>query len=93
MKPINTSSGHLPTTAFPHLSLYISYTYPESNGFKNFAILPKEAFYDSNLRESILPYEAVQKSNTPDSLLMDFLQSIYTAATTAKWDRSKLERP
>jgi hypothetical protein len=72
---------------------YYSYAYPEPNGFKDFVILPEEAFFDSNLREFILPYEAVQKSNTPDSLLMDFLQSTYiAAATTAKWDRSKLER-
>jgi Family of unknown function (DUF5996) len=72
---------------------YYSYAYPGPDGFKDFVILPEEAFYDSNLGEFILPYEAVQKSNTPDSLLMDFLQSTYTAAaTTAKWDRSKLER-
>ncbi len=72
---------------------YYSYAYPEPDGFKDFVILPEEAFYDSNLREFILPYEAVQNSNTPDSLLMDFLQSTYiAAATTAKWDRSKLER-
>ncbi|WP_458746388.1 DUF5996 family protein [Candidatus Nitrosocosmicus sp. T] len=57
------------------------------------AISPKEAFYDSKLHEFILPYEAVQKSDAPDSLLMDFLQSTYkAAAVTAKWDRSKLER-
>lgn len=72
---------------------YYSYAYPEPDGFKDYPILPEEAFYDSNLGEFILPYEVVQKSDTPDSLLMDFLQSTYTAAaTTAKWDRSKLER-
>lgn len=61
--------------------------------FKDFEILPKEVFYDSNMHEFILPYKVVQESNTPDSLLMDFLQSTYTAAaTTAKWDRSNLER-
>ena len=57
---------------------YYSYAYPEPDGFKDHPILPEEAFYDSNLGEFILPYEAVQKSNTPDSLLMDFLQSYLT---------------
>jgi hypothetical protein len=72
---------------------YYSYAYPEHDGFKNFTILPEEAYYNSNLGEFILPYEAVQKSNTPDSTLMDFLQSTYiAAAATGKWDRSKLER-
>jgi hypothetical protein len=73
--------------------LYYSYAYSEPYGFRDFAISPKEAFYDSKLHEFILPYEAVQKSDAPDSLLMDFLQSTYkAAAVTAKWDRSKLER-
>ncbi len=74
-------------------AIYYSYAYPESKGFKEWVIQPPEAFYDPNMREFILPYEIVRKSNFPDKVLMDFLQSTYiAAATTAKWDRAILER-
>jgi hypothetical protein len=52
-----------------------------------------EAFYDQNLGEFILPYDALREARDPDALLLGFLQETYEAAADlAKWDRAKLER-
>ena len=73
--------------------VYYSYTYPEPEEFKKFPIKPKEAYYDKRMGEFILPYEVVRKSENPDKILFDFLETTYVAAaTTAKWDRKALER-
>lgn len=73
--------------------VYYSYAYPEPHGFKDSAILPKEAYYEKKMGEFVLPYETVRNSENPDRILMDFLESTYSAAaTTAKWDRKALER-
>jgi hypothetical protein len=46
-----------------------------------------------DLREFILPYEAVRTAKEPDLVLLDFLQSTYEAAADlANWDRNALER-
>jgi len=40
-----------------------------------------------------LPYNTVSTSNSPDRVLLSFLQSTYEAAATcAQWDRNVLER-
>jgi hypothetical protein len=52
-----------------------------------------EAFYDKDLGQFILPYDAVRQSPDPDPLLLGFLQETYEAAATrAHWDRQALER-
>ena len=39
-----------------------------------------------------LPYDAVRTAASPDTTLLDFLQSTYEAAADAgKWDRAALE--
>jgi hypothetical protein len=46
------------------------------------------------MHEFVLPYEAVRQAETPDDLLLEFLQSTYEAAATlGGWDRQALERP
>jgi hypothetical protein len=88
-----SSCGFWPGGDLSDKPIYYSYTYPEPPDFKDFGIQPSEGFYDSNMREFILPYDAVCNSSSPEKVLMDFLQSTYlAAATTAKWDRSNLER-
>lgn len=72
--------------------VFYAYAYPEPPGFNNSPIQPSEAFYHNEMREFILPYNAVRKSKLPDQTLLSFLQSTYEAAATcAKWDRSALE--
>ena len=77
----------------PYTSFY-SYAYPEPAGFSEAGIRPASAFYSRELREFVLPYDAVRESESPDDTLLDFLQTTYeAAANSAKWDRGSLERP
>ena len=57
------------------------------------AVLPAEAYYSKDLREFVLPYEAVRSARRPDEKLLQFLQTTYEAgADLARWDRQALER-
>jgi len=72
---------------------FYSYAYPEPGGFAAVPIKPSEAFYSTDLREFILPYDAVREAKSPDDTLLDFLQTTYEAAANlANWDRKSLER-
>ena len=54
---------------------------------------PVPAFYSTDLREFILPYDAVRLAASPDDTLLEFLQTTYDAAADlARWDRAALER-
>jgi hypothetical protein len=76
----------------PYAAFY-SYAYPEPAGFAASSVQPGGAFYSSDLREFILPYDIVRQSESPDETLLEFLQTTYAAtANLAKWDRSSLER-
>jgi len=76
----------------PYAAFY-SYAYPEPAGFAESGVQPREAFYSKDLREFILPYDAVRQSESPDDTLLEFLETTYRAAADlAKWDRSSLER-
>ena len=78
--------------AIPYPAFY-AYAYPEPAGFAAAPVKPDAAFYSHDLREFILPYDAVRQSNSPDATLLEFLQSTYeVAANLAKWDRASLER-
>ena len=56
-------------------------------------VKPAAAFYSNDLREFILPYDAVRQSKDPDATLLEFLQTTYEAAANlAAWDRAALER-
>jgi hypothetical protein len=63
----------------PH-ALFYSYAYPEPPGFAQAAVSPAAAGYSTELREFILPYEAVATSASPDETLLEFLESTYQAA-------------
>jgi hypothetical protein len=72
---------------------FYSYAYPEPSGFAAATVRPSEAFYSDTLREFLLPYDVVRESTTPDTMLLDFLQTTYEAAATlGNWDRAALER-
>jgi hypothetical protein len=76
----------------PYPAFY-SYAYPEPAGFSAAAGGPPGAFYSPDLREFILPYDAVRESASPDETLLAFLQATYEAAADlAQWDRGALER-
>jgi hypothetical protein len=69
------------------------YAYPEPSGYGETRLRSAGAFYDKNLGEFILPYDAVRAACDPGALLIGFLQETYEAAAElAKWDRTALER-
>jgi Family of unknown function (DUF5996) len=73
---------------------FYAYAYPEPPGFAAFPVRPAAAFYHPELREFVLPYDAVRRAPDPDRLLLDFLQTTYEAAAgPGGWDRAALERP
>ena len=87
-----SSAGFWPGCAGVEYPAFYSYAYPEPPGFSAAPIRPKEAFYSNDLREYVLPYDAVRSAPDPDGLLMDFLISTYEAAAVlGKWDRAALE--
>ena len=72
--------------------IFYAYAYPTPEGFADYPIQPKEAFYNSQMGEFILPYEAVRQADNPDEVLLSFLQSTYEAAANlGNWDRVALE--
>jgi hypothetical protein len=74
-------------------AVFYSYAYPEPTGFAEARVAPEAAFYSRDLREFMLPYDAVRESASPDDTLLTFLQSTYEAAADlAKWNRASLER-
>jgi hypothetical protein len=72
---------------------FYAYAYPAPEGFAAAPVEPEAAFFDQNLGEFILPYEAVRTAADPEQTLLRFLQSTYEAAARlGAWDRDSLER-
>jgi hypothetical protein len=86
-----SSLGFWPGNAAMPAPLYYSYAYPEPSGFAETKLQPDAAFYESKLREFVLPYDAVRTAGNPDQVLLEFAQSAYDAASKlGKWDRDAL---
>jgi Family of unknown function (DUF5996) len=89
-----SSAGFWPGGGAIEYPAFYSYAYPEPAGFRSAAIRPKTAFYSDEIREFVLPYDAVRAADSPDETLLEFLQSTYEAAANAgNWDRAGLECP
>jgi hypothetical protein len=89
-----SSAGFWPGGGVIEYPAFYSYAYPEPAGFRAAAVRPKAAFYSEELREFILPYDAVRTAESPDETLLEFLQSTYeVAASAGNWDRAALECP
>lgn len=87
------SAGFWPGGGAVDEPVFYAYAYPEPPGFANASVEPGAAYYSRELKEFILPYEAVRTASSPDSALLAFLQSTYDAgATLGEWDRAALER-
>ena len=88
-----SSCGFWPGGGAISYPAFYSYAYPEPAGFSQARAKPDAAFYSADLREFILPYDAVRQAESPDGMLLDFLQATYEAAATlGNWDRGALER-
>lgn len=73
---------------------FYTYAYPEPLGYAQAQVKPAAAAWNAQLKEFVMPYEAVRSANDPDRAVLDFLASTYgAAADLAGWDRNALERP
>ncbi len=83
------SAGWWPGTAGGPVTepAFYAYTYPEPAGCAAAIVQPAETYYHGDLREWILPYDAVRVADDPDAMVTAFLESTYTAgATLGGWD-------
>jgi hypothetical protein len=88
------SFGFWPGSASVPEPAFYAYARPETSGLAATAIQPREAYYNRELADFILPYEAVRSASSPDSAILDFFQSAYDAAANlGRWDRAALDRP
>jgi hypothetical protein len=88
-----SSCGFWPGGGAADQPYFYAYAYPEPDGFPAYPVQPKEAFYSQDLREFLLPYEAVRTADDPDRVLLQFCQTTYEAAAKlGNWDRAALER-
>ena len=88
-----SSCGFWPGNGGFGKAAFYSYAYPEPAGFAGASVRPGATYYDQELGQFILPYDAVRTAASPDDCLLDFLQSTYEAAANlAHWDRAALER-
>jgi hypothetical protein len=72
---------------------FYAYAVPEPAGLKAAKVRPDAAFYDREMGEFFLPYEAVRSAASPEAEIRAFVQSTYEqAATLANWDRPALEQ-
>lgn len=87
-----SSLGFWPGNDAMPQAIFYSYAYPEPKGFSEAKIKPESAAYNPQLKEFVLPYEAVRTAASPDETLLNFAQSTYDAASTlGNWDRAALE--
>jgi hypothetical protein len=88
-----SSCGFWPGNGGYGRAAFYVYVYPEPAGYGATRLKTTDGFYDNDLGEFILPYDAVRQASDPDALLLGFLQETYEAAAElAKWDRKALER-
>jgi hypothetical protein len=83
------SAGWWPGTAGVAVTepAFYAYAYPEPAGCDVAPIRPAAAYYHQEMREWILPYDAVRTAVDPDAMIMEFLETTYEAAATrGGWD-------
>jgi hypothetical protein len=88
-----SSCGFWPGNGGFGKAAFYSYAYPEPEGFASATVSPSETYFDTGLRQHILPYDAVRQAVSPDDDLTRYLLSTYLAAADlGVWDRASLER-
>jgi hypothetical protein len=87
------SAGFWPGSMAVQETAFYAYAAPEPAGFSEASVQPSAAYYQREMKEFILPYDAVRGAPEPAAALRAFLESTYNAAADlAHWDRAKLER-
>ena len=86
------SAGWWPGGVVVEEPAFYCYAAPAPEGLAERPVLPEAAFYHPKLQEFILPYESVRSAESPERMLLEFLQSTYEAAAKlAHWNRGELE--
>ncbi len=71
---------------------FYAYAAPAPAGLERQKVRPAAAFYHPKLQEFILMYDQVRQADSPEDVLLEFLQSTYEAAAElAHWNRQELE--
>jgi hypothetical protein len=66
---------------------FFAYTYPKPAGIGQAEIEPEAAYWNAEMGEFLLPYDAVRTAAEPRRALLDFLETTYRAgAGAAGWD-------
>jgi Family of unknown function (DUF5996) len=87
-----SSAGFWPGGGLISDAAFYAYAAPEPPGFAASVILPGAAYYHTEMREFILMYDEVRRADSPEEMLLGFLQSTYEAdADGGNWDRASLE--
>lgn len=88
-----SSCGFWPGNGGYGRAAFYSYAYPEPASFSAAPLRTPGAFYDQQLKEFVLLYDAIRQAADADRTLIGFLQETYAAAADgAAWDRADLER-
>jgi hypothetical protein len=67
--------------------------YAEPAGASDAPVRPAGAYYHGELREWVLPWDAVRSAARPEAEIAAFMDSTYAvAADLGAWDRAALER-
>ncbi|UZD23774.1 DUF5996 family protein [Algoriphagus halophytocola] len=86
------SVGFWPGSEQSPEAVFYAYCYPNHPEFQAQPVLPEKAFWQQDMGEFMLPYEVVQKSSKPQEILLQFLDSTYSAASkVGDWDRENLD--
>jgi hypothetical protein len=87
------SAGFWPGNGGYGATAFYCYAAPVPEGLAEAKVRPAAAEWDKSLGEFIFKYDAVLAQPSPETALMEFLESAYAAAAdAAKWDRATLER-
>jgi hypothetical protein len=63
---------------------FFAYTYPSPAGIEQAEIEPEAAYWNAEMGEFLLPYEAVRTAADPRRALLDFLETTYRAGAGPK---------
>ena len=62
---------------------FFAYTYPSPAGIEQAGIRPEAAYWNAEMGEFLLPYEAVRRAADPRRAVLDFLETTYRAGAAA----------
>ena len=75
-------------------AMFYAYLVPAPDGMASARVRPEAAGFSDQLKEFVLPYEAVRTAADPARAILEFAESSYDAASTlAGWDRKALAYP